>query len=357
MPIERPPFGAVFVCGASMPRMLRFYPFLFVALAAALLGGCSRPAFELGGETQGTTYHLAIVADRDDIGRMRLQALIDRRLAEIDRALSNYREDSELSRFNAAPVGEWLPLGADLYQVLLRAQAVSAQSDGAFDVTVAPLIELWGFGPGGRRDALPDAAAIAAARAGVDWRQLQLDATSPRARKQAALRIDVNGIAQGYTVDALATLLATEGYRDFLVEVGGELRLSGVNAAGKKWRIGIERPGDGVGPVEQGVSGADVGITTAGDYHDYFERDGVRYSHTVDPATGRPVTHRLASVTVIASDATYADGMDTALEVLGPDRGYQLAERLKIAAYFIVRSNNGFSVRYTPEMRQYLLSQ
>jgi thiamine biosynthesis lipoprotein len=234
---------------------------------------------------------------------------------------------------------------------------VSVQSDGAFDVTVAPLIDLWGFGPGGRHDALPDDTAIAAARAVVDYRQLQLDAAARRARKRTALRIDVNGIAQGYTVDCLAALLAAQGYRDFLVEVGGELRLVGVNAAGKNWRIGIERPGDGVGPVEQGVSGSGVGITTAGDYHDYFERDGVRYSHTIDPSTGRPIAHKLASVTVIASDATYADGMDTALEVLGPERGYELASRLKIAAYFIVRTDTGFSVRYTPEMQKYLMAR
>lgn len=323
-------------------------------LASIALVACgTRPALEFGGATQGTTYHVAVVADRRDAVPSRLQALVLQRLAEIDGALSNYRVDSELNRFNAAPAGEWLPLGADLYRVLVAAQKISAQSAGAFDATIAPLVDLWGFGPPGRQT-LPDAAAIEAARARVDYRQLQLDAAAPRARKLRELRIDVNGIAQGYTVDCLAELLAAQGYENFLVEVGGELRLAGSNAAGKPWRIGIEQPADGIGAVQQAIGGSDIAITTAGDYHDYFERDGRRYSHTIDPLTGRPITHRLASVTVIADDATYADGMDTVLEVLGPERGYRLAERLRIAAYFIIRTDDGFSVRHTPEFAKYL---
>lgn len=353
MPAQRPPLGAVFVWAAL----------LLAAAMPVVLTGCDRQSsMRFGGATQGTTYRVEIVAAADAQERELLRDRIEQRLAQIDAALSAYRPDSELNRFNAAPAQAWLPLGADLHRVLRAAQAISAQSDGAFDVTVAPLIDLWGFGAAGRPSAgrrgdLPDDAAIAAARAAVDYRQLELHPAEALARKRRPLRIDVNGIAQGYTVDCIADILAARGYRNFLVEVGGELRVAGTRAAGAPWRIGIERPGDGIGQAEQGIGGADIAITTAGDYHDYFEKDGVRYSHTIDPTTGRPVAHRLASVTVVANDATYADGMDTALEVLGPESGFALAERLKIAAYFIVRADDGFTVRYTAQMKPYLLAR
>jgi thiamine biosynthesis lipoprotein len=364
MCLQRPPFGAVFVGGAVMARsgaVLRIFSCLILLPFISLLHACGNPptSFELSGATQGTTWHITVVANERKGEQLRMRGLIEQSLAEIDKALSNYRDDSELRRFNAAPAGEWLPLGPHLYRVLEVAQIVSVQSNGAFDVTSAPLIEQWGFGPpetipGGQRGKIPDERAIAAARTLVDYRRLELDPSLPRARKNGALRIDVNGIAQGYTVDCLAEWMLVHGYKNFLVEVGGELRLMGHNPAGQAWRIGIERPTDGVGAVQQAVSGSNIAITTAGDYHDYFERDGVRYSHTIDPTTGRPVAHKLASVTVVANDATYADGMDTALEVLGPERGYELAEKLKIAAYFIVRTDEGFSVRYTPEFAKYL---
>lgn len=363
---QRPPFGAVFVCSVAMAlsrAALGISSRLIVLPLIILLQACGEPtsfaSFELTGATQGTTWHVTVVASERKGEQSRIRGLVEQRLAEIDQALSNYRTDSELQRFNTAPAHEWLPLGPDLHRVLQAAQAISVQTDGAFDVTGAPLIELWGFGPpgtalGGQRGAIPDAHAIAAARALVNYRRLELDPNLPRARKNGALRIDVNGIAQGYTVDCLAEWLLAHGYRNFLVEVGGELRLAGHNQHGQAWRIGIEQPADGAGAVQQAVSGTNMSITTAGDYHDYFEKDGVRYSHTIDPATGSPVAHKLASATVIANNATYADGMDTALEVLGPERGYELAERLGIAAYFIVRTDAGFSVRYTSEFAKYL---
>jgi len=325
-------------------------PLVGVVIAVLLvLCGCRPQVATISGETQGTTYHITI-ADPADAGLLRLQ--LERRLREIDHALSNYRSDSELTRFNRAPVGEWMTLGADLYHVLKTSQRISAESDGAFDITVAPLLEVWGFGPG-RGEYFPSPDKIDAARRRVGYRFLELDSDTPRARKLRELEIDVNGIAQGYTVDALAGLLRRAGYRNFLVEVGGELRLSGHSPRGTAWRVAIEKPSDKPGEVQQGITGSDIGITTAGDYHDYFERDGKRYSHTIDPATGRPVEHTLASVTVIAASAEYADGMDTALEVLGPERGYRLAERLGLAAFFIVREGDTFRTFHTSAFAPY----
>lgn len=367
---QQPPFGAVFVGAAIFvsvtlfngERIARSKLFVWRAFKccglssiAILLAACGeRAAFQISGMAQGTTYHITVVADKNAAEQAALKKQIEDRLSAIDSALSNYRDDSELSRFNRAAVGEWISLGTDLYHVLKSSQDISAACAGVFDVTIAPLVDLWGFGAKGHRADLPGADAIAAAKANVDYRFLELDKTAPRARKNHPLRIDVNGIAQGYTVDRLAELLSAQGYKNFLVEVGGELRLVGANAQSLPWHIGIEKPTDGLGDVQQAISGTNIGITTAGDYHDYFEKDGMRYSHTIDPTTGRPIAHRLASVTVIGASAEYADGWDTALEVMGPERGYAFAERQHMAAYFIIRTDKGFTVRYTAEFARYL---
>lgn len=319
---------------------------LVIALAA-----CDRGPAHLTGVAQGTTWHVTLVDARPaDIDAVHRQ--LDARLADIDRSLSNYRSDSTLSRFNRAQVDIWFDLDADLYAVLCYSQQLAAQSDGAFDVTVAPLVRLWGFGPDAVAQ-LPSDEAIAAARAQVDHRQLELDPDQPRARKRQPLAIDVNGIAQGYSVDRLADVLDAAGYRNYLVEVGGELRARGHNARGGPWRIAIEQPDESA--AQSAVALDAGGVTTAGDYHDYFERDGVRYSHTINPRSGRPIAHRLASVTVVAETAFVADGLDTVLEVLGPDAGFAYAEQRGIAASFIVRDEQGFRVRNTAAMRKYLV--
>jgi thiamine biosynthesis lipoprotein len=328
---------------------------VLIGLFAILLGACQRQqTIRVEGETQGTTYHVTVVACAQPHSEAQLQQLIVARLAEIDRALSNYRDDSELSRFNNAPFDTWIDLGRDMYAVLKVSEQISRESDGAFDITVAPLVSLWGFGPKQRSELIPDDSAIAAARTQVDYRQLELDPARPRARKRHTLAIDVNGIAQGYSVDQLADVLTAQACTDFLVEVGGELRLVGHNAEARPWRIGIEKPVDGFAAAQQALSGTGVGVTTAGDYHDYFEKDDVRYSHTIDPRSGRPIAHKLASVTVVAANATLADGYDTVLEVLGPEAGLQFARDHHLAAYFIIRSGKDFITSYTPEMASYL---
>jgi len=326
---------------------------LIVVLAT--LSSCDRQQeIKFAGETQGTTYHVTIAKTTSSLDSAELQQRVEQRLHEIDLALSNYRDDSELSKFNRAPAGEWIDLGRDMNSVLNVSQQMSTESQGAFDITVAPLVNLWGFGPHKKTETIPSEADIASAKSRVDYRNIELDPTQHRARKRQMLTIDVNGIAQGYSVDQLADVLSALGCTDFLVEVGGELRLVGHNPEGKLWRIGIEKPTDDLVEVQQPVFASGVGVTTAGDYHDYFEKDGVRYSHTIDPRSGRPIAHRLASVTVIAASATLADGYDTVLEVLGPEQGFEFAQKHHLAAYFVVRTSNGFAVRTTPEMLPYL---
>jgi thiamine biosynthesis lipoprotein len=322
---------------------------------STLLAACDRPTtIRLEGEAQGTTYHITVVDYREQLAAPALQQAVEQRLAAIDRALSNYRDDSGLAAFNRAPPGAWIALGDDLYRVLALSAQISRGSDGVFDITAAPLIDLWGFGPQRELAALPDAVEIERIRAEIGYRHLELDASAPRARKSRPLTIDVNGIAQGYTVDALAAVLEELGCSDYLVELGGELRMRGHNPARKPWRIGIQIPGADSGAAEQAITGSNIAITTAGDYRDYFERDGVRYSHTIDPRSGRPVAHRLASVTVVAASAALADGYDTVLEVLGPEAGMAWAQQRGIAAYFIVRTDDGFSTLYSDAMRAYL---
>ena len=339
------------------PRWLLTTTLIAVGLALCASGCSSRKIIKWSGPTQGTSYHITLVANAA-VDETALRNRVEQRLVEIDRALSNYRDDSELSHFNRAPVGEWIALSADLYAVLREAQRISAASDGAFDATIAPLVQLWGFGSDTEtqraRAENPSIEQLQAAQAQVDYRQLQLDEHAPRAKKLRNLSIDVNGIAQGYTVDQLANLFAAAGFKNYLVEVGGELRLAGHNADNKSWRIAIEKPSDSLIATEQVIVGNGIGVTTAGDYHDYFERDGVRYSHTIDPRTAHPIAHKLASVTVVATTAMEADGWDTALEVLGPDDGFALAQRLYIAAYFIIRAGGGFETRYTDAMKPHL---
>lgn len=332
--------------------------FALLALCGLLLTGCGerpRPTVELSGPTQGTTYHITLVPGARAVDAPALQRRVEQRLAEIDLALSNYRDDSELAAFNRAPVGEWVELGADLRAVLELSTAIGWLSGGAFDATVAPLVELWGFGAGRPRNDPPAEAEIARARQRVGFQHLQLDLGAPRARKLRDVKIDLSGIAQGYTVDRLAALLAAEGWRDYLVEVGGELAAAGQSPRATPWRVAVERPEALPGQVQQALLVSGAAISTSGDYRDYFERDGVRYSHTLDPASGRPVQHRLASVTVIAPTCAEADALATAILVQGPERGLAFAERHGLAAYLLVREEGGgFAARHSAAFEPYL---
>ncbi len=325
-----------------------------------LLAGCgerSREAIQLSGPAQGTSYNITLVAGEQRIDGAALQQRIEQRLAEIDKSLSNYRDDSEVEALNRAPVGEWVEVGTDLYNVLLLSMEVSWLSNGAFDVSVAPLVRLWGFGAAEARAALPTDAEIDVARAHIGFQHLELDLGASRVRKGRAIEVDIAGVAQGYSVDELAKLLDAAGVADYLVEVGGELRVKGRSPRNTPWRIAIEQPVAAPGSVQQALLLGEGAVSTSGDYRDYFEKDGVRYSHTLDAATGRPISHRLASVTVVHPECGYADALSTAIMVLGPERGLELAEQQGLSVYLIVRSDDaagGFETRYSSAFEPYL---
>ena len=308
------------------------------------------PGHAFEGTTMGTTFTVRVVGVQ--MGASRLKAVrtaVARTLADVDGKMSTYDPSSELSRFNRTTATEPFPMSADTIAVLRQAIEISTVSDGAFDVTVAPLVDAWGFGPSDAPAVPPTEDQIARLRARVGYDKLQVDELTATVRKtDPGLACDLSAIAKGYAVDRVADLLAAEGFEHFLIEVGGEVRAAGTNERGEPWRVGIERPEPGAAAIQRVVGLSNLALATSGDYRNYYEFDGRRVSHTVDPRTGRPVAHRLASVSVLAPLCVRADGLATALEVLGPEAGYRLATDQGWAALFVTREEDGtFSERMT----------
>ncbi len=313
--------------------------------AAALAAGCGQPdrsAVQFGGPTMGSTYTVKIAGPHLDAATATAarRAVEDALTGVVDR-MSAYRDNSELSRFNRYRGPAPFALSGDTFAVFRLAQEVSAATGGAFDITVAPVVDAWGFGPG-RVQRVVDDAEVATLESRVGWRMLALDerdATVAKAR--ADVRADLSGIAKGCAVDRAALALDALGLGDYMVEAGGEIRTRGHNTHGRPWQIAIERPDAVPQQAHRIVPLSGLAMATSGDYRIYFERDGARYCHEIDPATGRPINHGLASVTVVAANCGYADAMATALIVLGPARGHALAVALHVAAHFIVREGDG----------------
>ncbi|MGE3638721.1 MAG: FAD:protein FMN transferase, partial [Pirellulales bacterium] len=225
---------------------------------------------------------------------------------------------------------------------------------------VGPLVRLWHFGPDTIAKANspadiapPQEAALQAARAVVGHQYLEVRDDPPALRKQVAgLEVDLSAVGEGYAIDHLAAAVERLGHENFLVELGGEVRASGHGPSGKPWRIAVERPDESHANTAEIVELSNAAVATSGDYHRYFEYHGQRYSHIIDPATGRPIQHKLAAVTVAADSALVADAWDTALLVLGPERGYECAAKHNLAALFITRSGDQFAIRETPAWQE-----
>ncbi|HSD43432.1 MAG TPA: FAD:protein FMN transferase [Burkholderiales bacterium] len=324
------------------------------ALAAGCDGRRAGPAagglHEFRGPTMGSTYTVKIVEPGlSAAGRAQAHAAVLAALERVEGRMSTYRPDSELSRLNrhaeAAPVA----LSAETLAVFAAAQRVSEASGGAFDVTVGPVVDAWGFGPS-KLHAVPPEDEIRRLGARVGHRMLEVDERSGTvAKRHPDIRADLSGIAKGYGVDAAARALEQLGFGHYMVEAGGEVRTRGLNAVGEPWRVGIERPDAVPQRVHLVVPLSGLSMATSGDYRIFFEQDGRRYSHEIDPAIGAPVMHRLASVSVVHADCVLADAWSTALFVLGPEKGPLQAEAQGLAAHFIVReSGGGFLDRRSP---------
>lgn len=325
----------------------------FLLLLLPVLAACGEqrlPQLELAGTALGTSFRVAIVAPSAALDAADLEADILATLARIDRLASTWRDDSELTAFNRSATTDWVEVTAAFCQALADALAVSRLTGGAFDVTVGPLVNLWGFGPDGVATEPPSDAAITAAMALVGFDKLHADCDDRMVRKDtAALYVDLSGWAKGHAVDALAEQLDAIGLDNYLVEIGGEIRVSGRNSERRKWAVAIEAPSTSKRVQQAIIRVSDTSVATSGDYRNYFEHDGNSYSHTIDPRTGRPVRHELAAVTVVHPENAFADAMATALLVLGPDAGPVLAEDLGVAAYFLVRRATGIEEIITSE--------
>ena len=327
-------------------------PSLTVALLVFALTGCSNDhdqssVLELTGSTMGTSYSVKLVAVPPQFNTKALQEQIDSDLARIEQRMSTYRAESELSQFNRSESTDWVAVSAELCDVIEQALSVSKITT-AFDITVGPLVNLWGFGPADTLPEPPDNNVVAETLQYTGFGKLHTQCTTPAIRKDRAdIYIDLSAYAKGYAVDQIVTLLFDNDLNNFLVEIGGELRMHGHNAGGKLWSVAIEKPAEFESAVQTIVQITDVAIATSGDYRNFFLFAGQRYSHTIDPNTGYPVTHNTAAVSVISDTAAFADAMATALLVLGVDEGLALAEREGIAAYFMLRTDSGMEVYAT----------
>jgi thiamine biosynthesis lipoprotein len=327
--------------------------------ALVALGACTEEPVTLrvSGETMGTTYHIVAVDPTAELAADEVRAVAEAALADVNAKMSNWDPNSEISRFNAAHNTQPVDISLELAEVMQVAMEVHEASRGQFDVTLGPLIELWGFGARTPESPVPSDEAIDAALSEVGQsRVLTLTSDPPTLSKaRPDVSVYLAAIAKGFGVDQVAATLAGLGLEDFMVEIGGDLYAAGKNPEGQPWRVGIERPDATDRTVEEVVHVSGLGMATSGDYRNYFEQDGVRYSHIIDAETGRPITHTTASVTVLADSAMLADAWATALLALGRERGMDVSTALDLAVFFIVRDESsgedGFMTVATPKFQ------
>jgi thiamine biosynthesis lipoprotein len=329
---------------------------------AVLLCGACRPAPQATarelvtwqGQTMGTTYTVKVAGQavpEQDQGRAR--DAIEAQLALVNQLMSTYLPTSELSRFNQSAGSEPFPLSPETLEVFEVAQRVGALSGGAFDVTVGPLVNAWGFGPPGKPVHPPSAAELDELKLRVGWDKIALEHTPPAIRKSRPdVYCDLSAVAKGYAVDRVSETLSELGYLEHMVEVGGEVRARGRNAEGQLWRIGVEKPIEGGRAVQRALPLENLAMATSGDYRNYYEEGGRRISHEIDPRTAQPIGQRLASVTVVADRCVEADAFATALIVLGEEDAYRLAREQNLAVLFLVRQQDDFAERASPRFEE-----
>ncbi|WP_017906673.1 FAD:protein FMN transferase [Pseudomonas asplenii] len=314
-------------------------------LLLVLLSGCGDqdPLERFGGPTMGSSYSVQYVRHAGGPAPALVKDEVEAILAGVDRQMSTYRGDSDIARFNELPANRCQVMPASILELVRTGEALSVASGGAYDLTVEPLMNLWGFGPQGRAEKVPDAAQLAAVRQRVGHAHLHVD--GERLCKDAAVQVDFDSIAAGYTVERISTRLMQMGVDSFLVQVTGELKAVGRKPDGSPWRIALEEPRDDRRVAQRIIDIDGYGVSTSGDYRNYFEQDGKRYSHTFDALTGAPISHDLAAVTVVHPSTLMADGLSTVLLILGPERGWDYAEKHDIAAFFVIRADKAFVTR------------
>lgn len=327
----------------------------FAVFAAFLLAACGGPrggdeslTAKFSGGTMGTEYHVTVAGLTAPEQAEAAQKAVEAALESVNAKMSTYLPDSELSRFNRHDSTEPFPVSPETAEVFRIALEVAALSGGAFDPTVGPLVNAWGFGPDNPA-APPSEAETAALQGRVGWQKVSVGADNTLCKTRGDVYCDLSAVAKGYAVDRAAAALEALGLTRHMVEVGGEVRARGTNPGGRPWRIGVERPRPDGRAVQEVVALRDAALATSGDYRNFHEVDGVRVSHTMDPRAGRPVTHSLASASVLHEYCAWADAFATALMVLGPEEGLAFAEKNGLAVSLMIREPDGaFTIRNTP---------
>ncbi len=320
---------------------------LWLPLALAACQSRSR-VIELSGATMGTTYKITAVDHKNAVTEAQAQDAVNMAFARVNTLMSNWDSGSEVSRLNASNSTAPMTVSAELAEVLNAAQDINALSDGQFDVTLGPLIDLWGFGANGATNAAPAEADITRVAAATGQKNVLEIRGNQVAKRNADATVYLSAIGKGFGVDAAGKALAALGLQDYMVEVGGDIVTAGKNPDGLDWRIGVETPLAASPALQQVVGLSNMGLATSGDYRNYFEQDGQRFSHILDAKTGRPVTHRTTSATVLAENAMLADAWATAMLVLGKDRGMEIAKEQNLAVLFIERGTNDFVTTASP---------
>ncbi|KAB7896615.1 FAD:protein FMN transferase ApbE [Rouxiella sp. S1S-2] len=328
---------------------------------AVLLSACgpdkdAPQSVVITGKTMGTYYRVSVVG-LDKSREPQLRQQIEDQLKEDDHELSTYKNDSVLSRFNQYSGTEPQPISSGMADAIITSLRIGQKTGGAMDITVGPLVNLWGFGPTKEPIKMPTQQQIDTAKGEIGLQHLkviqQYDGDYLQ-KDKPDMYVDLSTVGEGYATDHLARLVEANGISDYLVSVGGAVVSRGKNPEGKTWQVAIQKPTDKEDAVQAIVDLQGMGISTSGSYRNYYELDGKRLSHIIDPATGRPITHKLVSATVIASSALEADGWDTGLMVLGTKKALALAEKEHLAVYLITKEGDGFKTTMTPQFKAYL---
>lgn len=333
-----------------------------IIFALTLLWGCDkppteRPMLEIHGRTMGTFYGVKVVGDFPG-GEQALQSQVDGLLKHYNDEISTYDPNSSLSKFNQFNSTQPFPISQDMADIVISSVRVGERTHGVLDVTVGPLVNLWGFGPDKRPIKTPTDAQIAAARAKVGIKRLHVEVSSDHAtmrKDHPDMYVDLSTVGEGFGADKVADFLESRGVHNYLVEIAGASRSRGLNAKGEPWRLAIQKPTDEIEEVQAIVQPDGRAISTSGSYRNYYELDGKRYSHIIDPVTGKPITHKLVSATVITPTALEADGLDTALMVMGPEKALAFAKEQHLAVYLISKTDQGFKAEYTDAFKPYLV--
>ena len=280
----------------------------------------------------GMTWRVQVPGGDEKVIRAEMETVLER----WEQAVSVWREDSELARFNRGPAGEWVAVGEEIAAAVRLSWELAEETEGALDITVGPLVELWGFGRTGRRTTAPSTAEIEQVKQRCGWRYLEWDETRRALRKRRAdLELNLNAVVEGLVLEEVRRRLEALGFADFLIELGGELLARGTSADGGPWQVAIQAPTGGSGELFSLMPLMDAALATSGTYRQRVGSLEGGYCHLIDPQTGRPVAHRLASVSVLDEEAGRADGLATALLILGPERGRKVAERLGVRVFWI----------------------